>query len=264
MQGLLPVLLLAGCVKAPPEALPPRGVASTYQVAVAAASGERAMTALYTLEVVPQRDDVYSVRTVHTEGTWEEGGTRLDYDSSAPQRDDPWPLALQHAVASVPARLQFSEGGSPVGLVEEQGWRMEGLRAMQELELPPEALAAGQQLLDPAGLVRDLQRIFPGTPPQGVWVRQEQIAGLDAQRIEACERTAAGGERTWTCEGEVEGPTEGPARLHEVDSSTVVVADARGLVSLEGTWVGTLVLLDATGDGVLDRPVAGRRLVVRQ
>jgi len=261
---VLALVVAMGCAKVPPDTVLPRNGISLYDVAVVAASGQRTLTAVYLLEAVPDDEGVWTIRTLHTEGTWEEGGEKLSYDSDAPAPEDPWPLSLQHAVASVPALVRFTEDGVPVGLVEEEGWRLASLKAMQALELPSQAMASGEALLDPGGLVRDLQRNFPGMPPEGVWVRDESIAGLPSQRIESCEATAEGRRRVWRCTGEVEGPKAGPARLHQMETSTQVVMDRRGLVSLEGTYSGTLVMLDESGTNVVDRPVAGRRLVVRR
>ncbi|MBW1878278.1 MAG: hypothetical protein JRJ84_07955 [Deltaproteobacteria bacterium] len=266
-RQLWTVLALAAataCARVPPDAMLPRSGTSLYDVVVAAASGERTVTSVYLLEVVPGAERVWTIRTVHTEGTWEETGGAFAFDSGDPRPEDPWPLLLQHAVASVPAVVQFTDDGVPVGLEEEEGWRMASLKAMQALDLPSQAMASGEALLDPRGLVRDLQRNFPGMPPEGVWVRDESIAGLPSQRIESCEATTEGRRAVWRCEGEVEGPKVGPARLHLMVSSSVVVMDKHGLVSLEGTYSGTLVMLDESGTDLVDRPVAGRRLVVRR
>jgi hypothetical protein len=260
----LAIAVVTACARVPPDTALPRSEASLYDVAVAVASGERTVTSVYLLEVVPDGDRVWTVRTVHTEGTWEEGGESFTFDSDEPRPEDPWPLSLQHAVASVPAAVRFTEDGVPVGLVEEEGWRMAGLKAMQALQLPSQAMSAGDALLDPGGLVRDLQRNFPGMPPEGMWVRDESIVGLPSQRIESCEATTERRRAVWRCEGEVEGPKTGSARLHQVESSSVVVMDGRGLLSLEGTFSGTVVMLDESGTDLVDRPVAGRRLVVRR
>lgn len=263
MRACLPLVALAGCVHAASVVEPPPGAASTYDVAVAAASADRMVTTVYTLKLVPDGKDVWTVRTLHTKGTWEEAGQTLKFDSDHPNPAAPWPLLLHHAVASVPAAIQFSPDGAPVGLLEEKGWRMAGLDALEALDLPPEALQAGEQLLDPAGLVRDLQRTFPGTPPVGVWSRQERIAGLPAQRVEQCTRSRLGGRTRWHCDGHVEAKTP-RARLYDTVSQSVIVVDARGLVSLDGTYSGTLLLADAKGEDVIDRPVAGRRFVERR
>jgi len=263
MRACLSLLALAGCVHAASVAQPPAIASSTYDVAVAQASADRMVTTVYSLELVPDGRNVWTVRTLHTAGTWEEARDTLTFDSDHPDPAAPWPLLLHHAVASVPAAIQFSPDGSPVGMLEEKGWRMAGMDALTGLDLPPEALKAGEQLLDPAGLVRDLQRTFPGTPPVGMWSRQEPIAGLPAQRVERCTRQRSGGEVTWHCDGHVEAKTE-RARLYDTVSESVIVVDARGLKSLEGTYSGTLLLADARGDTVIDRPIAGRRLVERR
>ena len=109
-----------------------------------------------------------------------------------------------------------------------------------------------------------LQRSFPGTPPEGMWVREETIAGVPARRVESCTQTREGPRSRWTCLGTLEGPGEGDVRLVESESTTEVVADRHGLVRLEGTYAGTLVMLRESDGQVVDRPIAGQRLVVRQ
>ena len=81
-------------------------------------------------------------------------------------------------------------------------------------------------------------------------------------RDEACTESAVDDVRTWTCAGTVTGPDVGALHLHDATSSTTVVADARGLVSHESAWSGTLLWRD--GEEVRDAPVGGRRLVRRR
>lgn len=253
---MLALLLLAGCPHGGLDALPPEGRASRYEVAVATAVADRAATSIHTLELEPLDDRVWTVRTVRTEGTWEDGPQQIRFDSQDPRVTDPWPLTLQHAVASVPAAVRFSPDGVPAELVAPDAWRDRARRTLQALDLPPQALASGESLLDPAGLLRDLKRTFTGMP-EAQWVREETVAGVTARRVESC--TPEG--RGWRCVGRVE--AEG-GLLHDTRSETRLVFDGRGLVELESSYAGTLLLVGSDGVVRADRPVAGRRWVVRR
>lgn len=257
-------LVLGSCVHRP-EVGPPSQGPARYDVAVAAASGNRSMTSLYTLEVTPLPPDVWAFRTIHSEGTWEEGGERLQFDSSAPKPSEPWPIVQHHAVAGVAARVRLSEAGVPVAMVDEQRWEADARQALHALGLPPEAVRSGEALVDPGGVVRDLARDFPGVPPaEGAWVRSQRLAGVEGRRVEDCVVAAPGARTVWTCEGRIESPPGGPALLHDVTTWTTVEVDRRGVVQIEDSYAGTLVVLGPDGTGVLDRAIAGRRLVQRR
>ena len=88
-----------------------------------------------------------------------------------------------------------------------------------------------------------------------------RYGGVSAVRNESCSVLHDSALDTWTCTGWVEGE-EGPFRLLDATSSTIVIADARGLVSHESAWSGTLMWLD--GDVVRDVPAGGRRLARRR
>jgi len=252
---------VAGCVHAPLAAPPARG-AVVYDVAVVSAAGERTVTALYALEATPSGPRTWSVRTLHTAGAVEEGGGTWTFDSAAPTGGDPWPLLLQHAVASVPAEVRFDANGAPEALADPEAWEAAARRAVEALALPREADAAADQVIDPDGLLADLRRTFPGTPPAGTWSRPDRLGPIDAVRAETCTEAMADDARTWTCSGEVVGAVEGAVHLHEGTSTTTIVADARGLATHESSWSGTLLWRD--GDDVRDTPVGGRRLVRRR
>ena len=256
------VLLLLACAR-PPATAPPRGEA-VYDVAVLAASGKRVISSVYSLGVQGDTPGVFVFTTLHSEGSWEEGAESVFFDSGVPRPSDPWPLVLQHAISTVPVALTF-EKGAPKAMVDEAGWREAGLTAvnaeMQKRDLPDQARTTGEQLLDPGGVLRDLRRNFPGDPPSGIWSRAVSIAGVPARVTQVCEKAGA---RRAVCSGTAEGPTEGSTRLHEVDVVTEIVSDGQGLVSLEHTYSGTLVLYDPGQERVLDRPIAGKRLVQRR
>ena len=256
------VLLLLACAR-PLATAPPQGEA-VYDVAVLAASGTRVISSVYSLEVSGEGAGVYTFTTLHSEGSWEEGAEAVFFDSNVPRPSDPWPLVLQHAISTVPVALRF-EGGAPSAMVDEEGWKAAGLQAvnaeMVKRDLPEQARTTGLQLLDPGGVLRDLRRNFPGNPPEGAWSRAVSIAGVPARVTQTCEPQ---GPRRVVCRGTAQGPTEGATRLHEVDVVTDITSDGQGLVSLEHTYSGTLVLYDPGQERVLDRPIAGKRLVQRR
>ncbi len=260
---LLILIVLAGCAKIPPAGPSPRN-AALYDVVVAVASAERQLESVYELEVEPAFDGVWIFTTTRSHGSWEEGGALATFDSEEPSKSDPWPVTLQHAISGVPTAFELEEGGAAVALMDPKQWKKDALGAIYRLDLPVEAMVAGEALLHPQGLVADLVRNFPGTPPEGEWRRNERIAGLTAARVEQCTPSRRGGLEIWQCAGTVEGPEEGPARLHEVASTTMIEVDRHGLKRLETTYSGTLVMLGPAGQGVLDRPIAGKRLVQRR
>ena len=90
-------------------------------------------------------------------------------------------------------------------------------------------------LVDPAGVLRDLARVFPGTP-QVAWVRVVKIGGIDMDRVELCTEVTSETETTWRCDGELTLPDGSGAVVHDAESFTIVVADKDGLVSLEEGW----------------------------
>lgn len=256
------LLFAMGCARGSLVDLP-AGDTTTWGIGVATSSGDRFASGVYALRAEHLRADEWSFVTLHSEGEWEEGGTAIAYDSSAFQPSDPWPIVMQHAISSVPTRIRVVDG-LPMELLEPERWRVEVVAALEATGLPPEALVSGRGLIDPGGVVRDLQRSFPGTPPVGQWVRSARVLGVDATLVEACERKSQGTSTHWRCVGEVEGPTEGAVRLHEVTSETLIVADRRGLLSHEHTLSGTMVHYDPREDAVLDRPIAARRAVQRR
>jgi len=257
------ILLVAACVKTFPAGPSVRGL-SEYDVAVVAASGPRQLSALYSLEITPATDTAWVFRTVRGEGTWEEGGKPLSFDSDKPSRSDPWPLRLQHVVSSVPAVVVVDASGAPMELVDPDGWSADVRRALYDTDLPVEAMRSGEALVDPVGMVADLRRSFPGRPPSEEWVRHGRVAGLQVERRESCTETREGRVQVFRCDGTVRGPDDGSARLHDVTTWTELRLDRHGMASLEEGYSGTLVMMAPDESGVLDRPIAGRRLVERR
>ena len=245
------------------QALPAKAPA-TYDVAVANATGAKTVTSIYTLQTERISKTAWRIWTVHSEGTWEEPGEALTFDSAAPKGSDPWPLTLQHAISTVPVTIAFA-AGAPTTLLDEADWRIRVDQALDKLGLPEQARSTREALIDPDGVLADLRRNFPGTP-NGTekWTRFERIAGVKARRSETCSETHENKQTIWHCEGVVQGPEDGAARLMETTSSSTLVIDQLGLVSLEGTYSGTLVMLADDESAVIDRPIAGRRFVSRQ
>lgn len=261
---VLPALALA-CARHPPTAMPDDKGPRNYKVGVATGNGDALATSITTLRVVPRGGAVFAFMTEHAEGTWEEGAAAMVYDSATPKGTDPWPITLQHAVASVPAPIRIGPAGQLQTFEQQDAWKNAAKAAIAAADLPDQATLSAQTLLDPDGVLRDLRRNFPGTPAvDQAWVREETVAGLPARRVETCSAQADGAMTTWSCEGTLEGPKEGTARLMDGISSTVLTVDKSGLRDLDLTYEGTLVFLAPDGREVLHRPIYGRRRVVRQ
>lgn len=257
--------VLACAARRPPEAsLGPEG---RWEVAVLAATGSREIEAHYHLATERLKKDRFRISTERTTGSWIEPGDSASFDSASPTGSDPWPLTLQHLVASVPADLQI-EDGRPVALLDEATWRDSARRAIYGSSLPAEALPAGEALVDGSGLVADLARTFPGTPPEGPWERRERIAGVDAILTEQCEGGEPGPpperKTRWSCAGSARAAEGESAELFEVRTWTEVETDRVGLRSVETGYSGTLVTLSSGGTAADDRPITGFRRVVRR
>ena len=109
-------LALSGCLHTGP--VPSIGRrATTWDVAVVAATGDRQLEAFYVLETEPLGHGRWQVATTHTRGAWTEYGETSRYDSDAPTTRNPWPLTLEHLVAAVPADIDV-EDGRPTALVD--------------------------------------------------------------------------------------------------------------------------------------------------
>ena len=253
------MVLLAGCARAP---LPTPGRSPcTWDVGVAIANGDRTLEAIYSLSTEPLDRGVWRVATVRTQGTWESSGTVESFDSASPTGADPWPLTLQHLVAAVPADVRM-EGGRATEIMGPDDWSQRARAAIYASNLPVEAVATGEPLVDPAGLLADLERSFPGLPPDGDWIRSEKMAGVAARRTETCTSAATRSERTWDCEGIAE--ADGSARFFEVRTWTRIAADRLGMSWMETGYSGTLVLMAPDGASALDRPIAGLRRIERR
>lgn len=253
------LLLLLSC--AHPPALPAPGAGThVYDVAVVTAAGGRRVSSQYTLEAARQDDDTWLLRTLDAAGTATIGDEQVSFDSTAPGPADPWPLVLQHTVASVPVLVRFDDRGRPAGIVDGERWAAEVRQALDALDLPEEGRRTGAWLVDPDGLLEDLQRTFPGLPDAEPWERGVLIDGVAATRRESC--TSEG--KVLHCQGRIYGPAQGPMRLHEGTSDTRIEVDRHGLRVHQETYSGTLVVVDGAGTMVQDRPVAARRLVRRR
>jgi len=259
----LALVPLAACLHREPLVGPPLAAPVEYGVAAVVASGPRIGTSVYRLRVEHKRGDIWSVQTVHSEGSWEETGVVLSYDSDTPRSTDPWPILYQHALSAVPAELRWLDG-RPIGLVDEVDWKLKGLDALQGVtQVPAVGLESGKALLDPSGFVRDMQRNFPGLPPEGAWIRSERVAGVDATLREQCTLEADALTRTWTCVGVIEAVPGGDATFVDVVVESTLIADSLGLRSFETAWSGAMQLADRPEHRAALRPVAGHRLVQR-
>lgn len=253
--------MLFGCPRSPSGLTFGKGGVE-YDVVVAVASSSQTITSVYTLSVQPASGSTLIFRTLDSEGTWEQGGTTLHFDAATPRASDPWPLILQHAISSVPVRIEMKDG-RPFRVLDEEAWRGDVLSALDALPLPEEARQSGQAMVDPDGVIRDLLRTFPGVPSPGHWEREERIAGVLGTRSEVCESGDGEGLRI-SCEGRAVARRGGSAHLHEVRTSTSFMFDRRGLLEMESQYDGTLVVAGTQQGQVLDRPIAGRRLVMRK
>ena len=162
MNPIALLLLLVGCAKSPPRALPDAAAPTVYKVGVVAASGSRTVTGVYTVRAIPRSRTSWSFVTDHGEGTWEEGTASLAWNSASPTRIDPWPLTLQHAISTVPAEVEVDEMGRLTAMRAEDSWARAARAAVESTDVPPQAQASAEALIDPKGVVRDLRRSFPG------------------------------------------------------------------------------------------------------
>jgi hypothetical protein len=258
--------LAAACAgRAAPGPAPSPREPTVWVVGVVTGSGGRLIAESYTLRAVPRGGGVWAFMTDHASGTIEEGAAALTWDSADPRPEDPWPLVVQHAISSVPAQIQLDDRGRPERLVDPEAWERAARASIADRGLPEQARSSIGPLLDPEGVVRDLRRTLPGLPPDdGPWVRDEQVAGLVVRRTEQCAVELEGRRRAWRCEGTLASLGDVAAKLFDGTSTTRLVIDARGLVELTSTYEATLVYVDATGQRAVDRPVAGRRQVLRR
>lgn len=260
MRSLL-VLCAACASKRPPEAT--FGRATGWDIAVLAATGDREIEAHYELVTERVNSSVFYVSTARTHGQWREPGDSSAFDSAAPTPSDPWPLTLQHLVASVPAKIRIEEG-RPVTILDESEWADAAERAIYGSSLPTDAIPAGAALIDAKGLLADLARTFPGTPSLRLWKRDERVAGVDAAITEECRYTVSEGTSSWSCVGEAKEHDGEDAQLFEVKTYTEMEVDSKGLRLVETGYSGTLVTLSKTNTTVDDRPITGFRRVVRR
>ena len=253
--------MISGCLGGVPPASLGRSP-QLWEVVVVVASGGRVLSAAYTLQTEPAGERRLSVRTLHTMGSWEEGGELYSFDSEAPAQTDPWALSAQHLISSVPAVIELSRLGRPQVMVEPEAWREGARQLLYRSTLPHEALIASQPLLDPTGLVLDLSRTFPGLPPGEIWSRQDRIAGVRVERTEDCQHTAS--PPLWSCSGSIQAEEGQSVRLYEVESWTNISYDRRGLLEVESGYSGTRIDRSGPGGEPTDEPIAGRRSVRRR
>ena len=262
---VLATTLLLGCVG---HRTPQTGLASkkpsAYQVGVVVAVGERYVSSFYTLAVEPISPGVVRITTIASEGTWEEGPVRAEFDMSAPKVSDPWPVAIQHAISSTPAEIQIGPNGVPEKMIDVDAWKEDAWQSFQALGLPHQARSSANALMDPKGVVADLLRSFPPAPePTGVWRRTATIAGIDVMRVETCALSIERSVREWTCAGTTSSAATPRGKLLDIKTQSILTVDKMGIARLEETYDGVLVTR-ADGLGrVPHRVVAGKRVVSR-
>lgn len=229
-------------------------------------SGDRTVTDVYTLTAVPRKGSVWAFMVEEVDSSIEQGAGEIAYDSTNPQADDPWPLVAQFAISSVPADVELGPSGRPERMLHADRWRRSAQTEVSRRDLHPQAAASVDALLDPAGLIKDLQRNLPGLPPDGeIWEREEVIAGIRVVRSETCERSRRAGQRHWECRGTLQVADEGEAvKLYESTSYTRISADAQGMTELDTLYDATMVYVDASTGTTRDKPIAGRRRVLRR
>jgi hypothetical protein len=241
----------------PPAAFPDRTV--DYDEVVLTASARSSLESTVRYRVEPGKGGVWWVKTLRTEGVvYDDGQPITRFDSSTPRGSDAWPLVLQHAIAATPALITVDDRGRPSGLLDPDTWEVDALAAIGEAPVPA-AARADTQLIDAEGFVANLARTFVGVPPRGEWVRRERVAGLLAERREACEPVERGVVR---CEGRCVADDDPRGTLFGTDCWTEVAYDRDGITRIESGYAGTLVRSDGQGDAE-DLPVAGQRLVLR-
>ncbi|MCA9494979.1 MAG: hypothetical protein KC621_33860 [Myxococcales bacterium] len=242
-------------------ALPRTRGATAWEVGVAAAIGDGVVEERYTLRSEPVKRDVWALSTVRSEVlVVSPDGAEQRWSSEARTSADPWPLVLQHAVATVPALVRMSRG-RPVELLSSDDWGEAARAAMRATDLPEDAVATGANLIDPDGLLLDLRRAFPGMPDDGRLVADDRIAGVPALREERCSPLDMDGAIRFRCTGTATA-SDGSGRLHDVDTWTEVVADRSGMVWMESAYGGTLRGRGGSTRGAL--AVAGHRRVERR
>lgn len=260
------IAVLGGCVSAfaAPNARPT--APATYDVAVVALTAERAVTTTFSLAVQKAKKGAITATTTRTEGTIQQGPDEIQFDTARPSAEDPWPLVLQHAVASAPITVRLDDRGSIDGIIDARTWALTAKLQLGEVALPPEALTGADALIDPVGVVADLRRTFPGWPAQAHAIeRPERVGNLAATVTETCSEPRKDG-RFWTvrCEGTAVAAAGQEALLHDTTTWLELRVDRRGLVEAEQQLAGTVVRLRAQDGLVVEAPLATQRLVRRR
>jgi len=218
----------------------------------------------YEIELQPLRPDARTVQTNYSAGVIDRGGEEIRFDSRNPSDEDPWPMLIQHVVASTPLRVVFEHSGKPVAVEGIEEWKSLVTTRLGALEFPVNTQDPDSELLDPEAILRDLSRTFPGAPvSEGPFQRPLRVAGVAGSVDEDCRQAATPRGVAWECEGGVESLQHGAVHVFGITTHLAMGYDRSGLYRLEADYVGTVVRMNPSTGELLDEPIGGKRLVER-
>jgi hypothetical protein len=253
---------LIGCASPPVEPLGSRNTVERYRVLAISLTEGTTIQSEYELELRPHSKNAMLVRTNYSVGAVDQGGKILRFDSRSRTEEDPWPLLIQHVVASTELAVTFDEHGRPAAVTDASAWQNLVRERLAALSLPAGAHQGDSELLKPEDVLRDIRRTFPGIPLDDSTLRRPVVVGgVNGWVEERCQGLPTG--RGWTCEGGAESLEQGAARVFGVTSRLVMRYDRSGLAYMETEQVGTLVGYDPISGELIDQAVGGKRAVER-
>ena len=194
------------------------------------------------------------VWTDRTRAEFDVAGVAYAFDSAGPTAQAPWAYTQGHLVSAVPVTVRL-EAGHPVSMVGVSRWKRAARRAVAASGLPPEADAAGWALVDPDGVLADLQRAFPRHPAASK--ARTLTIKVSSQLLSRVEHCGASGPGTWSCEGQL-ATTDPDVAVYDGVSTSTIRFDGRGLVDYDSRYSGVLHVA-----GTAPRPFAEHRRVER-
>lgn len=253
---------LLGCASPQIEPLGAKVKPARYRVVAISLGESTTIEAEYELEFRPHDANTKLVHTNYSVGAVDQGGQVLHFDSRTRKEEDPWPLLIQHVVASTSLTVTFDELGRPSVVEDKAAWQENAQERLKALSLPAGAHSADSELLQPEAVLRDIHRTFPGVPnDDGTMRRPVTLGGVSGWVDERCQPLPTG--RGWTCEGGADSLERGASRVFGVSSKLLMRYDGSGLSYLESEQVGTLVVYDPTSGELIDQAVGGKRAVER-